>query len=136
MTLHRLPDWRLHLDALVTDRMARPFAWGAQDCALFAADAVLAITGTDLAADLRGHRSARQALRAIRNGGGLFALASRALGPAAGVHNASEGDVLLVGMGKRVALGVMLPGRMVVGPGATGLCSAPLTDALCAWRVG
>lgn len=136
MTLTRLPDWRLRLDALVHERTSVPFVWGVQDCALWAADCVLAITGIDLAADLRGHRSARQALRTIRKHGGLFSIATRALGPAAGVHNASEGDVLLVGMGKRVALGVMLPGPMVVGPGATGLCAAPLSDALCAWRVG
>ena len=45
-------------------------------------------------------------------------------------------DVLLVSMGKRTALGVLLDGGMLVGPGAGGLCSAPLSDALCAWRVG
>ena len=132
----RFPDWQMHLDALVYERSGRPFAWGGNDCALWAADCVLAITGHDLAADLRSHRTAREALRTIRAAGGLFAIASRALGPATGVHNAQAGDVLLVGMGKRVALGVMLPGPMVVGPGATGLCAAPLSDALCAWRVG
>jgi hypothetical protein len=126
----------MRLDALVHARTSRPFAWGVQDCALWAADCVLAITGTDLAADLRAHRTARQALRTIRDHGGLFAIATRALGPATGVHNATEGDVLLVGMGKRVALGVLLPGQMVVGPGITGLCAAPLSDALCGWRVG
>lgn len=132
----RLPDWRLHFDALISARMHQPFAWGVNDCALFAADAVKAITGVDLAAGLRGHCTARQALRTIRRNGDLFGIACRALGAASGVHNAREGDVLLVGMGKRTALGVMLDGGMLVGPGATGLCSAPLTDALCAWRVG
>ena len=136
MSLTRRPDWRLHFDALISERMHRPFAWGVNDCALFAADCVLTITGVDLAAGLRGHRTARQALRTIRRHGDLLGIASSGLGAPAGVHNATEGDVLLVGMGKRTALGVMLGGGMLVGPGAGGLCSAPLTDALCAWRVG
>lgn len=132
----RRPDWRLQFDALISQRMHAPFAWGVNDCALFAADCVAAVTGQDPAPHLRGHRTARQALRTIRDHGGLFGIASRALGAPAGVHNAAEGDVLLVGMGKRTALGVMLDGGMLVGPGTGGLCSAPLTDALCAWRVG
>ena len=134
MTRH--PDWKMRLDALVYERMNRPFSWGAQDCALWAADCVLAITGQDLAADLRAHRTAREALRTIRRHGGLFGIASAALGPAAGVHQAQEGDVLLVGVGKRTALGVLLQRSMVVGPGATGLCAVARRDALCAWRVG
>jgi hypothetical protein len=132
----RLPDWRLQLDALVSARMHAPFAWGVNDCALFAADAVAAVTGQDPASHLRGHRTARQALRTIRSHAGLFGIATSALGAPAGEHNAREGDVLLVGMGKRTALGVMLNDGMLVGPGTGGLCSAPLTDALCAWRVG
>jgi len=136
MMIDRLPDWRLHFDALVSERMHRPFAWGVNDCALFAADCVLAITGVDLATGLRGHRTARQALRTIRRHGDLFGIACRALGAARGVYDAREGDVLLVAMGKRTALGVMLGDGMLVGPGAGGLCSAPLSDALCAWRVG
>lgn len=132
----RLPDWRLHLDALISERMSQPFVWGVNDCALFAADAVKAITGVDLADGLRGHCTAHQALRTTQRNGGLFGIASRALGAASGVHNAREGDVLLVGMGKRTALGVLLEDGMLVGPGAGGLCSAPLSDALCAWRVG
>src|ERR1700743_3011421 len=31
-----------------------PFAWGKQDCCLFAADGVQAITGVDIAEDFRG----------------------------------------------------------------------------------
>ncbi len=134
--MRRLDDWQLQLDAFVHARIEQPFAWGANDCALFAADCVKAITGIDPAPELRGHRSARQAMRAVRAQGGLFGIATRALGPAIGIHSAAEGDVALVGMGKRTALGVVLAPRLVVGPGACGLCVAPLKDALCAWRVG
>lgn len=134
--LHRLPDWRLYLDAVVHERLNRPFCWGIQDCALWAADCVLAITGQDLAPDLRGHRTARQALQTLRLRGGLFGIASAVLGPAVSVHRAQEGDVLLIGIGKRTALGVLLHGTHAVGPGMHGLCAVPNRDALCAWKVG
>ena len=50
----RLPDWRPRLVAYLEEVRTRPFAYGAHDCALFAADAVRAMTGTDLAAEFRG----------------------------------------------------------------------------------
>lgn len=50
----RLPDWRPRLAAYM-QRVARlPFRPGRNDCALFAAGAVEAMTGVDLAAGWRG----------------------------------------------------------------------------------
>ena len=50
----RLPDWRARLEAYLDSIEGRPFAWGDLDCALFAADCVLAMTGVDFANDFRG----------------------------------------------------------------------------------
>lgn len=50
----RLGDWQIRLAALVEDRLHQPFAWGVRDCCLWAADAVLAVTGADPAHDIRG----------------------------------------------------------------------------------
>lgn len=136
MNYQHLPHWLVCLDAFLVERMHRQFTWGAHDCALFAADAVLATTGVDPAADLRGYGTARQALRLIRQRGGLRAIADKALGPALPARYACRGDVALLPMGGREALGVVINGQQVAGPGATGLHMAPLLDALCAWRVG
>ena len=133
--LQRLPDWRLRLDALVYSRLHEPFAWGSNDCALFAADCVQAITGVDLAVELRG-RTLQQAAAVQRANGGLAALACRLLGPMVGVYQSRPGDVALVPIGKRVALGVVIDFSSVVGPGATGLQAMSRRQALCAWRVG
>ena len=63
--------WRQQLDALIASRMAAPFAWGAHDCCLFAADAVLAQTGEDPAAEFRGtYASAAEALDAYARDAG------------------------------------------------------------------
>lgn len=129
----RLPDWALRFDALVCSRLHAPFAWGANDCALFAADAVLAITGHDLAGGLRG-LGARQALRAIQRAGGLAALVPPSL-PVLPVSAAIEGDVVLVRQHRRLALGVVA-GASVIGPARSGLGLAPLAAAVQAWGVG
>lgn len=52
--MNRHPQWEERLIALVTKRMATPYAWGEHDCLLFAAEAVKALTGKDHARKHRG----------------------------------------------------------------------------------
>lgn len=136
--LQRVPDWRLQLDALITTRLHRPFGWGTNDCALFAADCVLALTGQDLASGLRG-LSARQALRHLRSVGGVAALVPDCLTPLPSVAQAAEGDIALIqqpsrGL-RRWALGVVACGG-IIGPARAGLAIAPPGAAVLAWGVG
>ncbi len=133
-TFTRLPDWQLRLEAFVAQRQEVPFVWGANDCALFVMDAVQAITGRDPAPHLRGHRNARQAIGSLRDQGGLAVAACQCLGPFWSAQLAAVGDVVLVRMGKRVALGIC-NGTTALGPGAQGLVAVPMTEALLAWRV-
>lgn len=138
MSLPRLPDWRLRLDALIWERRRQPFAWGANDCCLFAADAVLAITGVDLAARLRG-LGARAALRHIQRMGGLCHVVPDCLPLLPATAAAQDGDVALIeqpAKGLRgLALGV-LDGVWVLGPGRNGLMAVPARQAIQAWGVG
>lgn len=127
----RLPDWQARMRALIADRLHRPFEWGVNDCALFAADAVVAMTGFDPAADLRGLPE-RQALRVIRKHGGLYELACSALGPARSVM--LPGDILLVDNAGRDVLAVF-NGNLALAPGAAGLVGIPHAAARAAWTV-
>jgi hypothetical protein len=133
--LVRLPDWQLRYAALVAARMATPFDYGSNDCALFAADAVQAMTGIDPAPHLRAHTNAREAIKTIKRYGGIANLATACLGPAVPVQTARVGDVVLVAVGKRLALGIC-NGTTAFGPGARGLAHAAMADALLCWRVG
>lgn len=55
--LERLENWDQRL-ALVTARLIRtPSVWGESDCLLKVCDAIEAVTGEDLAADIRGQYS-------------------------------------------------------------------------------
>ena len=63
----RYQDWQTRLDRFIRERRSLPFAWGVNDCCLFAADAAKAICGVDFMADFRGRYSdAEGALAATR----------------------------------------------------------------------
>lgn len=51
--LCRAPDWEERLSVYLDRVRDEPFKWGSHDCALFAAGAVKAMTGTDPAAAFR-----------------------------------------------------------------------------------
>jgi hypothetical protein len=113
--------------------MAEPFAWGGHDCCLFASDAVQALTGHDPAADLRGYRTEREALRIIQAQGGLRAIAQARAGAEVPVLAAQVGDVGLLPLDGRDTLAVC-GGAHWLAPGALGLAALPLDAAVAAWR--
>ncbi len=69
MTIKRLEHWdTTHLHQFLLERRKTPFKWGGHDCCLFAADAIQAITGVDIASDFRGRYSDQaSALDAIKS---------------------------------------------------------------------
>lgn len=76
--------------------MNRPFEWGSWDCALWAAAAIEAMTGHDLAEDLRGQYSSEtEAAEILRDigAGNLYNLARRHLGQPIHPSAAWRGDV-------------------------------------------
>lgn len=139
MRLIRFGDWQLRLDAFLSERLRTPFSWGVNDCALFSADAVLAITGVDLAWGLRG-KSARAAARFIQEVGGLPMIVSSRLPMLESVDLAYEGDVLAVRLNSsrpgRLSLGVLNAFGDVVGPSRNGLVCVSRGQAVAAWGVG
>lgn len=144
MTLQRKPHWetRAFHDFLLA-RAATPFAWGSNDCALFAADAVLAITGQDIAAEFRGRYADEDgALAAIREiaGGATVEDAAEWCARNCGMREwispllAQRGDLVCVDNGGTVIAGVVhLNGRHVVTMAQDGLVRLPITATRRAW---
>lgn len=130
----RLQDWPLRLEALVAERLAAPFEWGVRDCCLWAADVVLAVTGHDPAADLRGaYTDTAGALAAIKRLRGLQVACAQRLGPECPPALAQVGDVGLVVEGDMPAA-VAYTGGGWMGQGPGGI--VPVADAavVMAWR--
>jgi hypothetical protein len=55
MALKRTQHWLTReLDTYLRESLHKPFVWGQNDCCLWAAGAILAFTGVDIADDFRG----------------------------------------------------------------------------------
>ncbi|SEB40574.1 DUF6950 family protein [Terriglobus roseus] len=144
MPLQRKPHWatREYHDFLLA-RAREPFDWGTNDCATFAADGVLAITGVDIMTELRGYTTNTGAMQKIHDvtSGTSF---EEAVVWCAGRHGliermfplmAQRGDLVLYrNADDSIAAGlVSLAGREVVSPGDAGLLCMPLTSVHRAW---
>lgn len=130
----RLRDWQSRLQACQAERWSRPFAWGSHDCALFAADCVQAVTGSDPAADLRGaYSDAAGAARVIARLGGLRSIGDARLGERVAPLCAQPGDIgLVVSAGRECA--AVCVGESWVAPSLVGLEHLPIEAAVVAWR--
>lgn len=131
----RLPDWRGRLAAYLDETARTAFRPGKHDCALFAAGAVHAMTGTDHAKGWRGYRTLAEGRKRLAEKGyadhiALIADTLEEIPPSL----AAAGDLAIVEGDDDAALGVVL-GEMisVLRPDGRGL--VPLTDAKRAFRV-
>lgn len=106
----RVGDWPIALSRFLDDYADKPFVWGENDCILFAASAVQALTGNDLAASWRGkYKSEAEARKILEKLGGLSTLVSKSLG-VQGIPNmaaAKRGDVVLTMFNGVTGLGIV-----------------------------
>lgn len=132
----RLADWSQRLARAIEARRRLPYAWGVNDCALFAADMVEAQTGHDFGMPFRGRYTDEAGARAILESLGhadLAGLADSCLPRGAG--RPQRGDVVLQPHPAGDFLAVVWGGG-VVGPGERGLGLVPRALGAPWWRVG
>ncbi len=114
----------------------RPFEWGVWDCVRFAAAAVHALTGVDHLAGLTW-ASQTEALRMLRDLGGLRAAVSGVLGEPIAAGLARAGDVVLAvdphaDDGRELL--AICHGPYLIAAGAAGMTVLPLSAGVCTWR--
>lgn len=140
--MKRLKDWPNRLEKWVESVDLKPFKWGEHDCMLAACDAVLAMTGVDMAADFRGEYSDEAGAKVILaefHGGQVGDLASvyalsLELEPIEPL-SARRGDILLFDWGKMQTLSVCV-GKMGLCPGLKKAHYIAIDKATSAWRIG
>lgn len=130
----RRADWQVRYAEFAKERASMPFEWGRNDCCLFAADAVLAMTDVDPAASLRGYTTARAAQRLVDEAGGLQEFVSQFLGEPVSPLMAAVGDVVLLANEGRDLLGIC-NGTNAIGAGAQGLAVLGMDSARAAWKI-
>ena len=131
--VQRYRDWQSRIADLVASKESHPFEWGKQDCALFVCDAILAISGHDPAADVRGYKTDRGAARVVNRLGGMRAIGNTRFGAEIHPMQAQVGDVGLIEIDGRESF-VLCGGAHWIGPGPDGLVRMDIGTALMAWR--
>ena len=133
--MKRHDNWPALLAGFIEERRAMPFAWGSNDCCLFAADWVRRACGVDIAEQFRGkYFSAIGAHRFVAEAGGVENLIERAGASRLPAMMARRGDLVSMDNGDGVALGVCL-GHLSAFVGKNGLLfySHANAQAIC-WR--
>lgn len=135
--MNRVDNWQQLLDQYIQRHERDCFDWHLQNCALFAARWVYISTGKTIVVPLT--HTAKDAVRAMRDFGGLLKATNHFLGEPVAGGFARVGDVALMAIPrlrgrKASALGVCL-GAQVAIPGYCGLGLMPLNQAEAAWRV-
>ena len=105
--LTRLPDWDRRLAAVTARHMQTRPVWGQSDCLLRVADAVEAVTGEDLAAEIRGKYSSEiGAAKQLRKKkcDDVWQLLSKYFQPV-GRLMAQRGDIVIIEQDGEIAAG-------------------------------
>jgi hypothetical protein len=130
----RAGNWPAALTAFVAQRRCTIFAWGMQDCCQFARRAIEAMTGADPLPEVQAYSTAREAIRMLRDLGGIEALPDRAGFGEVRLTMAGRGDIVSCQTGHHLALGICL-GRDAAFAGKAGLVYLPTLSCRKAWKV-
>lgn len=133
----RRADWKPRLASYLAQVVRREFVPGVHDCALFAAGAVDAMTGVDIAAPFRGrYRTLRGGTRILRNAGHADHIAlARAHFEEIHASRAAPGDLAVLAAEDGLALGVVHGEMVFVLTARRGMGMAPVRDALFVLQV-
>ena len=122
--MSRRDDWPVRLQACINEWSAAPFEFGVRDCALFAAAAVEAMTGVDIADGLRGYSSEAEGLAIVRAAGFHdYTDVFTKMFPAA--DRLRVGDIAMVERQDVVAMGVVQVRGIYVMTPVRGLALVP-----------
>jgi hypothetical protein len=139
----RIESWPSALsDYLLRAERVR-FRYGSQDCGLFVAGAIRAMTGVDVASTLRGYTNREEAFKRIAALCGtptMEAVASHLAEqygvPEVPVLSAQRGDAVLLRSGRRSSLGIVaMHGTEILTPYRAGLLRLPLSHVRRAWHI-
>ena len=128
----RRDDWEKKLTTYLDE--VGSFEWGTNDCCLFAANGVLAMTDKDYAEEYRGYKTAKGAFSRLQKNGGVQGLATKAWGDAKPAMMAKRGDPVLFDSGDGFALGLCV-GAKIAAVSAHGVVMLPMSQAIQAWSV-
>jgi hypothetical protein len=128
-------DWAAQMFAVIDAHQDSEFAWGVNDCCLFAARVVDAMCGTKHEKTLaEKYNDEASALAYIEESGGIAAAVDTFIGPHKTQGRPARGDVVLIHYNDRDALGICVGGEIAV-QNTDGVAYIPRSAALKYWSV-
>jgi hypothetical protein len=132
--------WEVKLSDYLEVARHAPFEWGRNDCCIFAAKAILAITGEDLLRYFpHKYTSEVGAMEAISKAGyrGIAHMLDCFLGPSMSPWSARRGDIVIADVQPgRLGAGVCVGDVAAFLKAPQGLRFLPLSNCLQAWTIG
>ncbi len=116
------------LGRYIADHLEKPFAWGENDCVLFVIGWLEISTGRDYLGAYKPWSNAKEAMRKVKDAGGLLELFNANLQPI-NPHMAVDGDIALID-----GCAFLFSGPHVVSVGESGLAFLNRMEAKCAWH--
>ena len=131
----KLPDYQIRLDAWYKSKAGKPLVYGENDCCLFVADAVLAMTGIDPAKAIRGtYNSEQGAAKIIARHGGLKGLIDSLGFESKTIAFATVGDIGLAKQ-EREELLVLCMAGYAIAQGKRNIEFVPFDRLIHVWGV-
>jgi len=128
------PNWSQAMWTAIEARAATPFAWGSNDCCLFVAHVVDAMTNGRFVQQLsQRYTDHASALRYIASEGGIGPAVSEYLGQASRIRP-QRGDVVLWAGDKGETLGLCV-GAELAAMGPDGVVFVPKSLTLETWTI-
>ena len=128
-------QWVDFLFATIEKVTTESFAYGKNDCCLFSARVVDAMTGTDYAQKLAEmYHDERSALAYINSFGSIQEAVKDWLGEPTNLAFVQRGDVVLFNNEGRETLGICI-GDRIVSVAETGVAYVSMEQAICTWKV-
>lgn len=139
MHVAKVYNWATKLNETIAAASAIPFAYGTHDCALFAANCVQSMTGTDLAADVRGRYQSKPGAKLLmreKYGGDLEQCMEQIALQYSLVEGSpmgtKRGDIVLCDTAEGPALGIV-SGHYCCFAGPKGLTMITVRECRRAW---
>ena len=130
----RSQDWPIILARKIEEAEHEPFEWGVNDCCLWVAFIIEAMTGIDYAKDFRDIKYAEKDIKELLNNKSLKVTIVSILGNPININFAKRGDVVLGSFKNRETLGICI-GEKTAFKSPKGLHQVPTLSCECAWRI-
>lgn len=134
--MQRLDGWRPAFVAAIDAHRGHAFVWGEHDCAILAADCVLAVTGIDPAEPFRGRYATKKEAAAVLAEAGYETAVAVVAGRFREIHpsQAVVADIAVVATRQGPALAPVIGAELAVYAPA-GIGAVPLAEAKRAFRI-